>query len=131
MMYVLLFFVVVAVIAGSKSVLIVPAQMRYVILRLGRFLRIADPGMTFIVPLLDMVGAKFSMNEQEILVDNTIIRYRVLEPRKAFEGAGGDLDRVLTQAARTAMKSADLVEGMNRLVHHLGLHVTGTLSRFK
>ena len=129
-MYTLIFFGVVLAFVGFKSVIVVPAQMRYVILRLGKVFSVLDPGIHVLVPVIDHIGARFSMNEREILADNMIIKYRVLDPRKAYEGAP-DLEANLTQAAQTAMKSGNVVEAMNRLVHHLGVHITGAQSRFK
>ena len=129
-MYTLIFLGVVGALVGLKSMVKVPPQMRYVILRLGKVHRVADAGTTMLIPIIDQIGARFSTNEREILADGLIIKYRVLEPRKAYEGAS-NLEETLLQAAQTALKSNNVVETMNRLVHHLGVHITGAQSRFK
>ncbi len=87
---------------------IVPNNKRYVILRLGKFLRVTDPGLNFVFPFLDSIGARFDVQETELRIPHErgelVVRYRVLDVRKAFESLA-DVSQAVEQSARTAIKS--------------------------
>jgi regulator of protease activity HflC (stomatin/prohibitin superfamily) len=101
---ILLFGTVVA----AKCVHVIPSNQRYVIYRLGKFHRIVGPGLSAILPVMDRVVARYSLDPQEIRVSyergDLVIRYRILDPKKAFTQVA-DLRNAIEQSARTAMKS--------------------------
>lgn len=86
-----------AIVIIAKGVKAVPQGMEYTIERFGRYTRTLHPGLNFIVPIVDAVGAKISMMEtvldvpsQEVITkDNALVRvdgvvfYQVLDSAKA------------------------------------------------
>ncbi len=86
-----------AVIIIAKGVKAVPQGMEYTIERFGRYTKTLHPGLNFIVPIIDSVGAKINMMEtvldvpsQEVITkDNALVRvdgvvfYQVLDSAKA------------------------------------------------
>lgn len=124
---------VVAVLVLAKAIVIVPATKRYVITRLGKFQRIAGPGLIMVVPAIDAVAARYDLGTQEVRVDDLVIRYRVLDPKKVFEGVA-DLRNTVEQSARTAIKSMsgrstdvfarrELAEKIDGIVENFGVKV--------
>jgi regulator of protease activity HflC (stomatin/prohibitin superfamily) len=124
---------VVAVLVMAKAIIIVPATKRYVITRLGKFLRVAGPGLIVVVPMIDAVAARYDLDTQEVRVDDFVIRYRVLDPKKVFEGVA-DLSDTVQQSTRTAMRSMlgkptdvfarrELVNKINGIVEGFGVQV--------
>lgn len=142
-MFAIIIIAVVAVLLLAKSTIVVPANQRYVITRLGKFLRVAGPGLVFVVPVIDVVASRYNLDEQELpfsheLIDG-VIRYRVLDPKQAFEGIA-DLNSALEQSARTAINAVAegrsgraltdtftrqaIVRKINEIVEDFGAHVT-------
>jgi regulator of protease activity HflC (stomatin/prohibitin superfamily) len=88
---------VLAIIIIVKGVKTVPQGMEYTIERFGRYTRTLHPGLNFIVPIADGVGAKINMMEtvldvpsQEVITkDNALVKvdgvvfYQVLDSAKA------------------------------------------------
>jgi regulator of protease activity HflC (stomatin/prohibitin superfamily) len=80
-----------------KSVLVVPQATAAVIERLGRFTRVAEPGLNLLVPFLDRVRARIDLRTQVvsfspqpvITEDNltvsidTVVYFQVTDPRAA------------------------------------------------
>ncbi len=60
---------VIVVFALFDSVVIVPEKSSRVIQRLGKFQRIAGPGLTFKLPVLDRVAGTISLKIQQLDVD--------------------------------------------------------------
>lgn len=134
---------VVAVLVLAKAIIIIPATKRYVITRLGRFLRIAGPGMVVVIPMIDTVTARYDLDAQERRFSHesteVVVRYRILDPRKAFEGIA-DVHDAVEQSARTAIKAVAegrsgraltdtftrqaIVRKINEIVENFGVQVT-------
>ena len=89
--------VLLAIVIIAKGVKAVPQGMEYTIERFGRYTRTLHPGLNFIVPIVDSVGAKINMMEtvldvpsQEVITkDNALVKvdgvvfYQVLDSAKA------------------------------------------------
>jgi regulator of protease activity HflC (stomatin/prohibitin superfamily) len=101
-----------------KCVKIVPQQSAWVIEKLGRYDRVLEPGLNFLVPFVDKVAYKHSLKEfaynvQEqaaITRDNVTLRIdgviymRVIDPKEASYGVADPVYAV-TQLAQTTMRS--------------------------
>ena len=94
--FLLILLVIIAIIA-FKSIKIVKQSEVYVIERLGKFHKIADAGLTIIVPFMDQVRSVVSLKQQTMDVppqgvitqDNvtitidTVVFYKITDPAKA------------------------------------------------
>ncbi len=92
-----IFLAVVAIVIVFKGVKTVPQGMEYTVERFGRYTHTLHPGLNFIVPIFDSIGAKINMMEtvldvpsQEVITkDNALVRvdgvvfYQVLDSAKA------------------------------------------------
>lgn len=90
-------FAILAIIVVVKGVKTVPQGMEYTIERFGKYTHTLSPGLNFIVPVVDSVGAKINMMEtvldvpsQEVITkDNALVKvdgvvfYQVLVAAKA------------------------------------------------
>lgn len=88
---------VLAVIIIIKGVKTVPQGMEYTVERFGRYTKTLNPGLNFIVPIVDSIGAKINMMEtvldvpsQEVITkDNALVKvdgvvfYQILDSAKA------------------------------------------------
>lgn len=88
---------ILAIVIVAKGVKAVPQGTEYTIERFGRYTRTLHPGLNFIVPIVDSVGAKINMMEtvldvpsQEVITkDNALVKvdgvvfYQVLDAAKA------------------------------------------------
>ncbi len=88
---------ILAIVIVAKGVKAVPQGTEYTIERFGRYTRTLHPGLNFIVPIVDSVGAKINMMEtvldvpsQEVITkDNALVKvdgvvfYQVLDSAKA------------------------------------------------
>ncbi len=120
-------FIVFALIFVFQAVNSVPQGMQYTVERFGRYIQTLKPGLHFIIPLVDKIGARVTMMEQVLQVasqvvitrDNAmvtadgVIFYQVLDPVKAaYEVA--DLENAIMNLTitniRTVMGSMDLDE---------------------
>jgi regulator of protease activity HflC (stomatin/prohibitin superfamily) len=97
------FVIVVAILAIAlivKGVKAVPQGMEYTVERFGRYTHTLHPGLNFIIPVVDAIGAKINMMEtvldvpsQEVITkDNALVKvdgvvfYQVLNsPKAAYE----------------------------------------------
>ncbi|AIL12909.1 hypothetical protein IM40_04320 [Candidatus Paracaedimonas acanthamoebae] len=105
----------------------VPQGYEWTVERFGRYIRTLEPGLNFIIPFVDRIGAKISMQEnvfdvpsQDIITqDNAMIKvdgvvfYQVLDAAKAaYEVA--NIDRAMINLAmtniRTVMGGMDMDE---------------------
>ena len=96
-MWFLIVLLIILVILACLSIKIVRQSEVYIIERLGKFHKIADAGLTIIIPFIDHVRSIVSLKQQTMDVppqdvitkDNVTIRidtvvfYRILEPAKA------------------------------------------------
>jgi regulator of protease activity HflC (stomatin/prohibitin superfamily) len=87
----------VAIVIIAKGVRAVPQGMEYTVERFGRYTKTLHPGLNFIVPVVDSIGAKINMMEtvldvpsQEVITkDNALVKvdgvvfYQVLDSAKA------------------------------------------------
>jgi len=96
-MWFFLVLLVIVVIIGVKTIKIVKQSEVYIIERLGKFHKVADAGLTIIIPFLDQVRSVVSLKQQTmdippqgvITKDNvtitidTVVFYKVTDPAKA------------------------------------------------
>lgn len=92
-----LVFAIVVIVLIAKGVKSVPQGMEYTVERFGRYTQTLRPGLSFIVPLVDSIGAKLNMMEtvldvpsQEVITkDNALVKvdgvvfYQILDAAKA------------------------------------------------
>lgn len=93
----LIIFLAIVVIIAFKSIKVVKQSEVYIIERLGKFHKIADAGLTIIIPFVDHVRSVVSLKEQTmdippqgvITEDNvtitidTVVFYQITDPAKA------------------------------------------------
>ena len=113
-----LFLVVLAIVFAFKSVNVIPQQTAWVIERLGKFHKVLNPGLNFIIPFIDKVAYKHSLKEipldtpSQVCItrDNTqlsvdgILYFQVTDPKLASYGTSNYLVAV-TQLAQTTLRS--------------------------
>ncbi|KAK9532895.1 hypothetical protein VZT92_010258 [Zoarces viviparus] len=102
----------------NTVVLFVPEQEAWVVERMGRFHRILDPGLNFLIPLLDRIRYVQSLKEivinvpeqSAVSLDNVtlqidgVLYLRILNAFKASYGVE-DPEYAVTQLAQTTMRS--------------------------
>ncbi|NXA44829.1 STML2 protein, partial [Nothocercus julius] len=102
----------------NVGVLFVPQQEAWVVERMGRFHRILEPGLNFLIPLLDRIRYVQSLKEivinvpeqSAVTLDNVtlqidgVLYLRVMDPYKASYGVE-DPEYAVTQLAQTTMRS--------------------------
>ncbi|MCB1148818.1 MAG: paraslipin, partial [Chlamydiia bacterium] len=101
-----------------RTVRIVPQQEAWIVQRLGKFHKKLEPGLNFVIPLLDSVVQKHSLKEEAVDVaeqtvitkDNVsvqidgILYTKIIDPVAATYGVT-DARYALTQLAQTTMRS--------------------------
>ena len=116
----ILFFIllIVAVIMVVRSLRVVPQQRAYVVERLGKFHMVLQPGLNFVIPLVDTVRYKHDLREIPLDVpsqicitkDNTqlqvdgILYFQVTDPKLASYGSS-NFELAITQLAQTTLRS--------------------------
>ena len=118
-------FLVLAVLTVVMSVKRVPQGFEWTVERFGRFRRTLQPGLSFILPYIDIISNKVNMKErvldvpsQEVITrDNAVVRvdgvvfYQVLDPVKASYNVNNlqraTLNLTMTNI-RTVLGSMDL-----------------------
>ena len=126
-------FIVASIIANSVKV--ANQWERVVVLRLGRFQKLAGPGLFFIIPILDVVAyrldirvitstfkAEKTMTRDTVPVDvDAVLFWKVIDPMKAALDVA-DYFAAINWAAQTALRDvigktmlADMLEGRDKL----------------
>ncbi|XP_024918475.1 stomatin-like protein 2, mitochondrial isoform X2 [Cynoglossus semilaevis] len=102
----------------NTVVLFVPQQEAWVVERMGRFHRILEPGLNFLIPVLDRIRYVQSLKEividvpeqSAVSLDNVtlqidgVLYLRIINPFKASYGVE-DPEYAVTQLAQTTMRS--------------------------
>lgn len=102
----------------NTVIIFVPQQEAWVVERMGKFHQICEPGVNFLIPVLDRVRYVQILKEQAIEIpqqsavtsDNVTLRIdgvlylRVVDPYKASYGVE-DPEYAITQLAQTTMRS--------------------------
>ena len=96
--------VVLALVVIFLTVKIVPQGFEYTVERFGRYTHTLRPGLNFIVPLVDRVGAKLNMMEQVLDVPNQ----EVITKDNAMVAVDGVIFSTVVDAAMAAYKVRDL-----------------------
>lgn len=112
------FILIIAIIFAIKSVKVIPQQHAWVIERFGKFNKVLNPGLNFIIPFIDRVAYKHSLKEvpldtpSQICItrDNTqlsvdgVLFFQVTDPERASYGTSNYLVAI-TQLAQTTLRS--------------------------
>jgi regulator of protease activity HflC (stomatin/prohibitin superfamily) len=110
--------VVLAIFFVMKAVRVVPQQEAWVIERFGKFSRVLDPGLNFLIPVVETVAYRQCLKEipydtpQQICItkDNSqlivdgVLYYQVTDARLASYGTS-DFVTAITQLAQTSLRS--------------------------
>ncbi|XP_023694673.1 stomatin-like protein 2, mitochondrial [Paramormyrops kingsleyae] len=102
----------------NTVVLFVPQQEAWVVERMGKFHRILEPGLNFLIPILDRIRYVQSLKEividvpeqSAVSLDNVtlqidgVLYLRILDPFKSSYGVE-DPEYAVTQLAQTTMRS--------------------------
>jgi len=126
-----IFLVVLAIVIIFMGVTVVPQGSQFTVERFGRYTKSLKPGLGFLIPFIDRVGAKVNMMEQVLDIptqevisrDNAMVAvdgvlfYQILDAAKsAYEVR--DLDRAIQNLAqtnlRTVLGSMDLDQALSQ-----------------
>ncbi|MES2215393.1 MAG: stomatin-like protein [Pseudomonadota bacterium] len=117
-MEVFIILAIVVVIALWQMIKIVPQQEAWVVERLGRFDAVLEPGLTFLVPLIQRVAYKHTLKEQAmdvhaqtaisgdnvtLLIDG-VLYVKIIDAKAASYGVSNPY-YAITQLAQTTMRS--------------------------
>ncbi|MDO4879509.1 MAG: paraslipin [Neisseria sp.] len=113
------FLILIAVVIfGFKSLVVVQQQQACIVERLGRFHKILNPGLNFLIPFIDRVAYRHTLKEVPLDVpsqvcitrDNIqltvdgIIYFQVTDPKLASYGSSNYI-MAITQLAQTTLRS--------------------------
>jgi regulator of protease activity HflC (stomatin/prohibitin superfamily) len=115
---VLIVLAVLAVIIIVKGVCIIPQQSAYVVERLGKFNRVLNAGISYIIPFVDRIAYRHTLKEQTVDIpeqicitrDNVqvgvdgVIFIQVFDPQMASYGISNYFFSII-QLAQTTMRS--------------------------
>ena len=118
MLYFLIILAVGVVFLGLKSFKVVPQQEAYVVECWGQFHNVLEPGLRFLVPLMDKLAYRHSLKEIPLDVpsqvcitrDNTqltvdgVLFFQVTDPQLASYGSSNYI-LAITQLAQTTLRS--------------------------
>lgn len=107
-----------ALIFIAKAIRVVPQQQGWVVERLGKFHSVLEPGLNFIIPLIDRVSYRHSLKEIPldteaqvcITKDNTqltvdgLLYFQVTDPKLASYGTSNYV-QAISQLAQTSLRS--------------------------
>ena len=118
MLYFLIILAVGVIFLGLKSFKVVPQQEAYVVERWGQFHSVLEPGLRFLIPLMDKLAYRHSLKEIPLDVpsqvcitrDNTqltvdgVLYFQVTDPQLASYGSSNYI-LAITQLAQTTLRS--------------------------
>ena len=118
MLYFLIVLALGVVFLGFKSFKVVPQQEAYVVERWGQFHSVLEPGLRFLIPLMDKLAYRHSLKEIPLDVpsqvcitrDNTqltvdgVLYFQVTDPQLASYGSSNYI-LAITQLAQTTLRS--------------------------
>jgi len=113
-----LVFLIAVVVLIIKTILIVPQQRAYIVERLGRFHEVMQPGLNFLIPMVDRVAYRHDLREIPLDVpsqicitrDNTqlqvdgILYFQVTDAKLASYGSSNYVIAI-SQLAQTTLRS--------------------------
>ena len=113
-----LFFILFLFVAAFLVIKIVPHQQAWIVERFGKFHTVFQPGLNFIIPIVDRVAYKHTLKEQAVDVhaqtaiskDNVtlsidgVLYVKILDPVAASYGVDNPY-YAITQLAQTTMRS--------------------------
>lgn len=115
-MFALIVVVVIGALVLAKGVVIVPPRQVYIVERLGKRMPPLMAGMHFLVPIVDRVSIRYSMDELPVTVNDSYrssdgvnvpvemtARYRILDPVKATDNIS-DVHSAVRQILDTMVK---------------------------
>lgn len=142
---VLIFVLLLAIMLLASAIFIVHTQQVAVIERLGKFVKVATPGLNFKVPLIDRVAARLNMQVQQLIVevetktkDNVFVSIPVAVQFQVIPGRERDAHYALQQPiaqinsyvqdnVRTSLASLTLDQAFESK-DSIAAHVEATLS---
>jgi len=118
MEYVLIAFIILAIFVISLMIKIVPQQQAWVVEKLGKFDKVLQPGLTFLIPIIQRVSYKHTLKEEAIDVtaqtaisnDNVtllidgVLYVKIIDAVAASYGVSSPY-YAITQLAQTTMRS--------------------------
>lgn len=103
---------------ANTVVKFVPQQQAWVVERMGKFHRVLEPGVNFLIPFIDRIQYVQSLKESAVQIDNQaaitsdnvtlhldgVLYVKVFDPYRASYGVD-EAQYAITQLAQTAMRS--------------------------